>query len=83
MFRFVMPDPELPRTELLQQLRAQFEAFLCSDALREIFALLKVDRSAFSRIFNSRLLPDGRICETITEALAARKEREKADGSDA
>ena len=59
-----MPDPELPRTELLQQLRVQFEAFLCSDALREIFALLKVDRSAFSRIFNSRLLPDGRICET-------------------
>ena len=40
MFRFVMPDPEGKRSEQIQLLNAQFQAFLCSDALRELFALL-------------------------------------------
>lgn len=64
MFRFVMPDPVLPRSEQLALLRRQFDAFLCSDALKELFALLEVDRASFSRVYNGRRLSDGRILET-------------------
>ena len=64
MFRFVMPDPKLPRANQLQMLRRQLDAFLNSDALKELFALLEVDRASFSRIYNGRRLSDGRTLET-------------------
>ena len=64
MFRFVMPGPELKRDEQLRLLRSQFDAFSASSALRELFAILKVDRAEFSRVYNGRLLSDGRILET-------------------
>ena len=59
-----MPAPELKRDELLGLLRSQFHDFSESSALRELFAVLKVDRAEFSRIYNGRLLSDGRILET-------------------
>ena len=64
MFRFVMPAPELKREEQLGLLRSQFNAFSESSALRELFAILKVDRAEFSRVYNGRLRSDGRILET-------------------
>ena len=36
----------------------------------------------FHALRQAKTCVDGRICETITEALAARREREKSDGSD-
>ncbi len=64
MFRFIMPDPELPRTEQLRLLRTQFDAFLSSDALRDLLSLLEVDRAGLSHVYNGRRLSDGRILET-------------------
>lgn len=64
MFRFVMPAPELKREEQLGLLRSQFNAFSESSALRELFAILKVDWAEFSRVYNGRLRSDGRILET-------------------
>lgn len=64
MFRFVMPDPKLSRSVQLELLRGQFEAFLNSDALAELFDLLGVDGYSFCRIYNGRRNSDGRVLET-------------------
>ena len=72
MFRFIMPDPELDRSGQIHFLNEQFDAFLYSDALRELFCLLDVDRSSFSRIYNGRRFSDGKVLETQElEPLAA------------
>ena len=78
MLRFVMPDPALPRDRQIQLLRAQFEAFLCSDALRELFDILRVDRASFSRVYDGRRAAEGRILETqeLTPAAALEPHRE-------
>lgn len=74
-----MPDPELPRTLQLSLLRSQFEAFLNSDALKELLGLLEVDRSTFSLVYNSRRCASGRILETqdLEPAAALEQHREK------
>lgn len=64
MYRFVMPEPDLNRIEQYNLLCSQFESFLKSDALCELFDLLEVDRTSFCRIYNGRRLSDGKTLET-------------------
>lgn len=78
MLRFVMPDPALPRDRRMRMLRAQFAAFLCSEALRELFDILGVDRASFSRVYNGRRGADGRTLETqeLAPAVSLEPHRE-------
>ena len=78
MLRFVMPDPALPCDRQIQLLRAQFETFLRSDALRALFDILRVDRASFSRVYNGRRAADGRILETqeLAPAVSLEPHRE-------
>ena len=48
MYRFTMPGPELDRLEQIKQLRTQFDSFLNSGALRELFDLLKAQEKNIS-----------------------------------
>ena len=79
MFRFIMPDPGLPRTEQLRLLHKQFDSFLSSDALRELLALLEVDRAGLSRVYNGRCLSDGRTLETqeLEPVMSLERHRER------
>ena len=64
MFRFIMPDPSLPTPALLESLRMQFEAFLRSAALQELFAVLKTDRRTLGEVYGGRAAAGGGVRET-------------------
>ena len=64
MFRFVMPSYTMPAELRQQHLREQMEAFLCSDALAEVFDLLDTDQERISRDYNGRMGTGGRVRET-------------------
>ena len=78
MLRFTMPDPSLPLPERKATLKEQFDAFLRSEALRELFSLLGVDRDRFAAAYNGRLAGDGTVRETQElTAPAALNERRR------
>lgn len=67
MFRFRMPDtaPDpLGCENSRRQLQVQFEAFLHSDALRALLALLKVDCGTLDEVYGGRAAAGGRVRET-------------------
>ena len=64
MLRFTMPDPMLPLQEQKNALKDQFDGFLRSDALEELFSLLHVDRQTFSKVYNGRRTGQGTVRET-------------------
>ena len=58
MFRFYMPQASDP-AEQTRLLNLQFEAFIQSDALQELFSLLHTDTDRFRVDFNGRRTADG------------------------
>ena len=78
MIRFTMPDPALALSEQIQLLRGQFDAFLQSPALLELFTLLRADRNTLGELYNGRKTADGSIRETQelepTEVLNEKRE---------
>jgi len=64
MIRFVMPEEGLTGSEQVLQLHGQFDAFLNSEALGELFDLLGVDRHTIARRYDSRQMPGGGVRET-------------------
>lgn len=59
MIRFTMPEPALPMREQITELKEQFDSFLRSEALSELFEVLKTDRDVIG------CTPDERVvtCE--------------------
>ena len=78
MIRFTMPDPALSLSEQKALLRGQFDAFLRAPALRELFALLGVDRHTLGARFNGRRGQDGAVRETQELGPAAELEQLRA-----
>lgn len=78
MIRFTMPDPALALSEQIQLLRGQFDAFLQSPALLELFTLLRADRHTLGELYNGRKMADGSIRETqeLEPAEALNEKRE-------
>lgn len=58
MFRFYLPQTADPE-ERIQLLHEQFDAFLQSDALRELFALLHTDAVHFRGEYDGRNVSGG------------------------
>ena len=63
MFRFSMPEPSLPLREQKEALKSQFDRFLCSAPLRELFSLLGVDRQTFAGVYEGRKAAGGTVRE--------------------
>lgn len=64
MFRFTMPDHTLSAAAREQHLKEQMDEFQRSDALAEIFDLLKTDRTRIGKDYNGRAGGNGRVLET-------------------
>ena len=64
MYRFTMPEPALPMREQITELKEQFDSFLRSEALSELFEVLKTDRDSFKNTYDTRRMPDGKVRET-------------------
>ena len=64
MIRFIAPEPTLPLSEQIAQLRSQFDAFLHTPALQDLFALLYADRHTISKLYNGRQTANGVVLET-------------------
>ena len=64
MLRFIMPDHTLSAAAREQHLKEQMDEFLRSDALAEIFDLLKTDRTRIGKDYNGRAGGNGRVLET-------------------
>ena len=64
MIRFTMPEPALPMREQITELKEQFDSFLRSEALSELFEVLKTDRDSFKNTYDTRRMPDGKVRET-------------------
>ena len=65
MLRFTMPEPFLPLPKILEALQVQFENFLQSEALCELFALLGTNCTSLSRDWNGRAAENGAVRETM------------------
>ena len=78
MFRFVMPDHTMPAAMRERHLKEQAEAFLRSDALAEVFALLNTDRERIGKDYNGRAGVNGRVLET--QAMEPSEELEPLRG---
>ena len=52
MIRFTMPEPSLPMLEQITELKEQFDSFLRSEALSELFEVLKTDRDSFKNTYD-------------------------------
>lgn len=65
MFRFIMPDPSLPFPVILESLRTQFDAFLRSEPLRELFSVLGTDSGRLRQDYNGRTAASGAVRETM------------------
>lgn len=63
MLRFYFPDPSLPFREQKETLISQFDRFLKSDILRDLFLLLGVDQQTFAEAYNSRQTTGGAVRE--------------------
>ena len=59
MFRFIMPDPSLPFPVILESLHTQFDAFLRSEPLRELFSVLGTDSGRLRQDYNGRTAASG------------------------
>ena len=72
MHRFTIPVKTQSLSELTADLRRQFDRFLSSDSLQEIFRILHVDADSIRHVYNGRLKEGGRMIETqVMEPLEA------------
>lgn len=64
MRRFVMPESGFSIVEKKKKLIKQFDEYINSDVLSEVFSILKVDRDTFREKYNTRLTSSGRVRES-------------------
>lgn len=65
MIRFTMPDTSLPIDDQKQLLREQFNEFISCDAMNDILSILHTDIYDIRTSFNGRVLPNGKVIETL------------------